>query len=166
MIATKDQERKALEQIRKIVADLGEDSYIGTAFEGCFEIAEQNIENDSAISFKDIVEDEKERARRLGLDNRDLRNVVSNLKQQIADMEEKVRETERKTIPEKDKELIMSVMYARKKVVEDAVCENANSIVELAEDPDTPEFREAVETHRSNKRLLDRFNETIAKLNG
>jgi len=46
MVATKDQERKALEQIKKIVADLGEDSYIATAFDGVWKIAEENIEND------------------------------------------------------------------------------------------------------------------------
>ena len=52
-MTTKEQERKALEQIKKIVESLGADSYIGTAFEGCFEIAEENIENDFAISAKD-----------------------------------------------------------------------------------------------------------------
>lgn len=52
MTTTKAQERKALEQIRKIVAELGEDSYVGTAFEGCFEIAEDNIQNDFANSMK------------------------------------------------------------------------------------------------------------------
>lgn len=51
-MTTKEQERKALEQIKKIIAGLGEDSYIGTAFEGCFEIAEQNIEDDFAFSMK------------------------------------------------------------------------------------------------------------------
>ena len=45
-MTTKDQERKALEQIRKIVDGLGEDSYIGKAFEGCFDDAESNIDND------------------------------------------------------------------------------------------------------------------------
>lgn len=49
-MTTKEQERKALEQIRKIVEGLGEDSYIGIAFEGCFEDAEANIENDLALS--------------------------------------------------------------------------------------------------------------------
>lgn len=38
-MTTKEQERKALEKIRKIVEELGENSYVGTAFEGCFEIA-------------------------------------------------------------------------------------------------------------------------------
>jgi len=53
---TKEQERKALEQIKKIVAGLGEGSYIGTAFEGCFEVAEENIENDFACSMKQRAE--------------------------------------------------------------------------------------------------------------
>ena len=52
-MTTKEQERKALAQIKEIVASLGEDSYIGTAFEGCFEDAETNIENDWALSMKD-----------------------------------------------------------------------------------------------------------------
>lgn len=56
MAATKEQERKALGKIRKIVKKLGEDSYIGTAFEGCFEVAEENIENDFACSMKQRVE--------------------------------------------------------------------------------------------------------------
>ena len=38
-LATKEQERKALEKIKKIVEELGKGSYIGTAFAGCFEIA-------------------------------------------------------------------------------------------------------------------------------
>ena len=51
-IITKEDERKALAKIKKIIASLGEDSYVGTAFEGCFEIAESNIENDWACSMK------------------------------------------------------------------------------------------------------------------
>lgn len=55
-MTTKEQERKALEQIRKIVSGLGEDSYVGTAFEGCFEIAEENIQHDFACSTRDRLE--------------------------------------------------------------------------------------------------------------
>lgn len=50
-MATKAEERKALEKIRNIVEGLGEDSYIGMAFEGCFEVAESNIDNDFADSW-------------------------------------------------------------------------------------------------------------------
>lgn len=56
MAATKEQEQKALEKIKKIVTDLGEDSYISMAFEGCFEIAEGNIENDFGCSMKQRAE--------------------------------------------------------------------------------------------------------------
>ena len=52
-MVTKEQERKALDKIKKIVADLGEGSYLSYAFEGCFELAEENIENDFACSPKD-----------------------------------------------------------------------------------------------------------------
>lgn len=57
-MTTKDQERKALEEIRAIVTGLGEESYIGKAFEGCFEMAEQNIDNDFWNSWKDKYEEQ------------------------------------------------------------------------------------------------------------
>lgn len=53
---TKEDERKALEQIKKIVEGLGEESYVGAAFKGVFELAEENIEYDfwnSASDWKD-----------------------------------------------------------------------------------------------------------------
>ena len=45
-MATKDQERGVLQQIKALVAALGPHSYIATAFRGVFDIAEENIEND------------------------------------------------------------------------------------------------------------------------
>lgn len=55
-MVTKQEERETLEKIRSLVESLGEDSYLGAAFEGCFEIAEQNIENDWACSMKQKAE--------------------------------------------------------------------------------------------------------------
>lgn len=87
-MTTKAQERKALEQIRKIVESLGEQSYIGTALEGCLEDADQNIEYDAAFSMKsrwETAEQEKN-----GLENK-LRNVdVTNerLTEQVKRLEE------------------------------------------------------------------------------
>ena len=62
MSATKERERKALEQIKKIVEGLGNDSYIGMAFEGCFEIAEENIANDFGCSMKQRADKASEEA--------------------------------------------------------------------------------------------------------
>lgn len=55
-MTTKAEEYKALEQIKKIVSALGADSYIAIAFEGCFEVAESNIDNDFACSMKQRAE--------------------------------------------------------------------------------------------------------------
>lgn len=87
MTATKEQERKALAKIQKIVADLGPDSHLAAAFEGCWEDAEQNIENDWALS-------QKQRA--------------DAAEKKVAELEEKLRQeiAERQQIRDKAQELI------------------------------------------------------------
>lgn len=70
-MTTKAQEKKALEQIRKIVESLGEQSYIGTALEGCLEDADQNIEYDAAFSMKGRVD----------IANEKIENLQTSLKQ-------------------------------------------------------------------------------------
>lgn len=37
-MSTKEEERKALQEIQAIVDSLGEDSYVAAAFKGCFKI--------------------------------------------------------------------------------------------------------------------------------
>lgn len=70
---SKDDERKALAKIRKIIDTLGEDSFVAAAFEGCFEVAEQNIDNDWACSLKEQVESRDKEIFKLQLENSNLR---------------------------------------------------------------------------------------------
>ena len=50
---TKAEEREALRKIREILEDFDpEETYIGKAFEGCVEQAEENICNDFMMSYK------------------------------------------------------------------------------------------------------------------
>lgn len=84
-MTTKEQERKALAQIRKIVESLGEDSYVGTAFDGCFEDAEENIENDFAMSYKDRYERRDMEADRLEKEIVGLKNELELAKKTIKD---------------------------------------------------------------------------------
>lgn len=56
-MTTKEQERKALGQIKEIIDHLGPNSYVGTAFDGCFEIAEENIRNDTARNVKYYIDE-------------------------------------------------------------------------------------------------------------
>lgn len=63
--ATKQQEREALDKIRKMVEQLGPDSYLATAFEGCFDLAAENIDNDWACSMADRARRAEKRAAEL-----------------------------------------------------------------------------------------------------
>ena len=62
-MTTKEQERKALEQIKKIVSGLEENSWVATALDGMIEDAEENIENDFANTWKGRAKDAETRAK-------------------------------------------------------------------------------------------------------
>lgn len=99
--ATKDQEREALEKIKAILDTLGPDSYVGTAFEGCIEDAEENIENDWACSMKGRVDD-------LDQENTKLRAKVKILEDKLAESEkdyEAAHEAAHLVADEKDAEI-------------------------------------------------------------
>ena len=63
--ATKQQEREALDKIRKLVEQLGPDSYLATTFEGCFQLAAESIDNDWACSMADRARCAEKRAAEL-----------------------------------------------------------------------------------------------------
>lgn len=88
--ATKQQERDALEKIRKIVAELGPDSYIATAFAGCFEIAEENIENDFADSMKARAEAAEKEAHRTDAELASYKSKVAELEKDITEKDAKI----------------------------------------------------------------------------
>ncbi len=77
-ISTKEQERKALDQIRKIVENLGPNSYVGTALTGCFDVAEDNIENDFGCSLYEEAE----------------QHAQQEAKAKIAELEAKIKKLE------------------------------------------------------------------------
>ena len=99
-MTTKAQERKALEQIRKIVEALGEDSYIGTAFEGCFEIAEDNIEFDFALSMKDKAQSAENRLNGQIKRNEELEKEVKELKKRAEEAEKFAEFADCMNVPE------------------------------------------------------------------
>ena len=88
MIATKEQERKALEKIRKIVDDLGPDSYLSFAFEGCFDDAETNITNDWALSMNGRWQDAEQRADKAEAELKELRDQIKDLETRASHAEQ------------------------------------------------------------------------------
>ena len=172
--ATKEQERKAVERIRKIVSELGEGSYVGTALEGCLEDAESNIENDFGDSMKrrwEYAEAQLKAAR----------EEIASLKNELAESEkdyEAAHAAAHEIAEQKDEE----IAALRKQVLEaddltdliqlvtekcfslgEEVKNAAERIVEAAGEPDSAAFKNAVSDHRAAKRDLDYYTALIER---
>lgn len=84
MGVTKATERQALEQIKEIIESVGgSNSYIGTAFEGCSEIAEDNIKNDFACSMKQRADKAQEEAEYFKNSTKKLSDELDKAKKEI-----------------------------------------------------------------------------------
>lgn len=102
-MTTKEQELKALAQIKKIVDGLGEDSYIGTAFDGCFEIAETNIDNDWACSMKQRAESAEKKIEMHKADTANLLKAIAEKDRMIERLKQQLeREQEWKPFVDTD----------------------------------------------------------------
>lgn len=162
--ATKRQERAALEKIRKIVDELGPDSYIATAFDGCFKDAEANIENDLALSMKDrwLTSD-----RELN----DANGTIEELRDKLAESEkdyEAAHATAHQIAEEKDAEIASLKSRLLSKTVADLgkeVNDAAARIVEVADQPESAAFRNAVKDHRAAKADLSHWTEVLTRVN-
>ena len=130
--ATKAQERETLEAIKKMVAELGPQSYVAAAFEGCFQDAELNIENDWGCSQKQLADCAAER--------------VTELEAQVKELEKKLHDE----IGEKQAE-----------DAEHKAAEAAERIVRYSDNPDSEEFKAAVRERRNFLELAD-YNKTLA----
>lgn len=87
-MATKEQERQAIQKIRKIVEGTGKNSYLATAMEGVLETAEENIEYDAAFSLKGRAEVAEKEAAELKKENEELRKAFSEMEERLAKLAE------------------------------------------------------------------------------
>ena len=152
-MTTKEQERKALAQIKQIVDSLGENSYVATAFEGCFEVAIQNIENDFACSMMQRAESAEKKAAELTNENRELTASIQKIKDKtsatITRLQEKIVKLQESMIPVDDlcdfDQMLEDELFTEGQKASAA----ADAIVELAENPDDAAFTSAVRDHRN-----------------
>ena len=91
-MTTKEQERQAIQKIRKIVEGMGENSYLATAMEGVLETAEENIEYDAAFSLKGRAEVAEKKASELKKENEELRKALEEAQERDAKLESKCNE--------------------------------------------------------------------------
>lgn len=116
-LTTKEQERKAIQKIRKIVEELGENSYVGFAMDGVLELAEKNIRDDTAYSMKKRAEIAWERADKAEKENKNLKAETEDLKKTI--------EKKGTTISELNTELCNARAEAKANEIPERVCFSA-----------------------------------------
>lgn len=158
MIATKDQERKAIEEIRKIVENLGENSYVGAAMEGVLELAEDNIENDFTQSMKESVEEK--RAHELEEEN-----------ERLKETKEKLEEARACILPEEVRQKFYGIAFDKKyKAQAEAMtaAERMEEAVECGENarPDAIRYRETTEEVKEWKDIIKLLDDIARKQAG
>lgn len=146
-MTTKEQERKALEQIRKIVSNLGEGSYIATALQGCLEIADSNIEYDFADSMQ--VRWEKAQA-----DADYFQKAASEYSNEAAKLNDELMELRKKVLTKEEHQAIVYALSQRVDALKELIASDAGTIVEMADTPQDIAFQHAVEQHRRHRREL------------
>ena len=133
-MTTKEQERKALEQIKKILGTLEENSYVATAMRGMIEDAEENIENDFAMSRYDAWQDAEHKA--------------DCLAQELKEAKEQLAEMQSKSITTEEAVDIRNVVNKYREICKRNEYDNAQNIITYADNTKSNEFTEAVWRHR------------------
>ena len=155
---TKADERAALELIRGILAELDPAGYVNTAFEGCCDMAECNIDNDFACSWKGncLAADEElgrliNENKNLRIDNKSLQDHLNTANRSLDSRKEMLDvmfkrnehlESENKKL-QIENELLQSQIYTANKIID--TYKTASVIADEIID----------ELKKSNTRLLD-----------
>lgn len=166
--ATKEQERKAVEKIRKIINELGQGSYVGIALEGCLEDAESNIENDFADSMKSRLEHSEKRLReaqgriaeledKLSESEKDYEAAHAAAHQIAEEKDTEIAALRERVLSSDDLETLLSLVTERISSLDSEVQNAAERIVESAGEPESAAFKNAVNDHRVAKRASDKY---------
>lgn len=115
-MVTKDEERKALEQIKKIIKGLGTDSYIGAAIDQTvLNLAEDNINNDFMITTTESIENASAKLEEVRTELRNTRKERDDLKKSIEIETNRVTEAHKKNdeLRTRNSELLTDLIAAQ-----------------------------------------------------
>ena len=164
MAATKEQESKALEQIKKIVAGLGEDSYIAKAFEGCFDIAKDNIIYDAAFSMKERLESAEAHEDLLQEKIKKLETKVANLEDELGAARADAEEFRKKAMPEELRGALKAHLMNAIEEKEQHMMSLADIMADLAGSPTDIAFQHAANAYKLERAKSEHYKKMIKKL--
>lgn len=163
--ATKPQEREALAAIEKMVEELGPQSYVATAFEGCFEDAENNIENDFGDSMKSRWEFAEKQLAAAQEEIKNLKGRASLLQETVDSLRRENKVLEQQALSD-DNLTDISWLLSDKIFGLDTEAKNAaQRIVETADQPGDAQFQNAVKDHRTAQAGLSHYTALLERVN-
>ena len=149
--ATKEQERETLEKIKAMVAELGPQSYLKTAFEGVYEVAEMNIDEDAAYSFPGRVNILEEQLREMGSKYNAARSDVEVLRSQLDHAQEQADALKKQQLPVWLHSAVYGLASEELATSKARMEQAAETMAYYAEAPQDIAFAEAVKGYRAAK---------------
>ena len=149
--ATKEQERETLEKIKAMVAELGPQSYLKTAFEGVYEVAEMNIDEDAAYSFPGRVDILEEQLREMGSKYNAARSDVEVLRSQLDHAQEQADALKKQQLPVWLHSAVYGLASEELATSKARMEQAAETMAYYAEAPQDIAFAEAVKGYRAAK---------------
>lgn len=157
-IATKQQERDTLAAIRQMITELGPQSYLATAFEGCFQDAENNIENDFGDSMQRRWESTleklyaaQEEINRLKADLATTQTEVETLRGKFDFASQHIKKLERQRLPEQFRRDLWVMTTSEAEASRARMAEAADKMAVGADNPGCVLFKESVACYRAEK---------------
>ena len=149
--ATKEQERETLEKIKAMVAELGPQSYLKTAFEGVYEVAEMNIDEDAAYSFPGRVNILEEQLQEMGSKYNAARSDVEVLRSQLDHAQEQADALKKQQLPVWLHSAVYGLASEELATSKARMEQAAETMAYYAEAPQDIAFAEAVKGYRAAK---------------
>ena len=169
--ATKAQERETLEKIKAMVEELGPQSYLKTAFDGVYEVAEMNIEEDAAYSFPGRVSLLEEQLKEMGSkynaarsDVEVLNSQLDHVREQLAAAQEQIATLKRGHLPEELRRDLWVMTTTEAEASRARMAEAAEKMAVGADNPGCVLFKDAVTLYRAEKARAEAMEQRAAEL--
>lgn len=169
--ATKEQERETMEKIKAMVAELGPQSYLKTAFEGVFEVAEMNIDEDAAYSFPGRVSLLEEQLKEMGSkynaarsDVEVLNSQFDHVREQLAAAQEQIATLKRQQFPEELRRDLWVMVTTEAEKSRARMAEAAEKMAVGADNPGCVLFKDSVALYRTEKARAEAMEQRADEL--
>ena len=169
--ATKEQERETMEKIKAMVAELGPQSYLKTAFEGVFEVAEMNIDEDAAYSFPGRVSLLEEQLKEMGSkynaarsDVEVLNSQLDHVREQLAAAQEQIATLKRQQFPEELRRDLWVMVTTEAEASRARMAEAAEKMSVGADNPACVLFKDSVALYRAEKARAEAMEQRADEL--